>query len=206
MTKNHKITGQKISQKDKEIGALIDLFKRYGVTRYLEIGARQGNTFYDIMTSLPVGSLGVAVDLPGGTWGKTGTDVHLKNVCQKLNDMGYNVSYILGDSTDKEVIDEVEMLGAPFHAALIDGDHRYAGVKADWENYSPMVESLVAFHDIDGHGVVQSSDPSLAVEVPILWDELKVKYPHEEYIDRLDQPHRPMGIGVINLNPYMEKK
>lgn len=196
MTKYHKITGQKISQKDKEISRFIDLLKSSGVTSYLEIGARQGNTFYDVMTSLPIGSIGVAVDLPGGTWGKSGTDLHLKKVCDILTDMGYKIYMYLGDSTTEDIISSVNQ-HAPYDAALIDGDHRYAGVKADFDNYSPMINSIVAFHDIDGRGVVQSSNPNLAVEVPILWDELKEQYVYREFIDKEDEPHRPMGIGVI---------
>lgn len=198
LMKYHKITGQKISQKDKEIGGFIQSMTDRLTKSYLEIGARQGNTFYDVMTSLPKGSLGVAVDLPGGTWGKSGTQLHLTKVCDILRTMGYEIHMYLGDSTSPEIINAVKSHG-PYDAALIDGDHRYAGVKSDYDNYSPMVLTQIAFHDIDGHGVVQSSDPSLAVEVPILWEEIKKANPDScrEFIDKHDQPHRPMGIGIV---------
>ena len=198
--KKHKITGKKISQKDSELAGLINTIKENNCMSYLEIGAREGNTFYDVMTSLPKGSLGVAVDLPAGAWGRNGTEESLKLVCDKLTEMGYEIVMILGDSTTDDIINEVKKYGK-YDACLIDGDHRYSGVKKDWENYSVFVNNIVAFHDIDGMGVIKNNDPSLAVEVPILWDELKKEYAEKclEFIDKEDQPERKMGIGIILL-------
>jgi hypothetical protein len=196
--KNHKITGKKISQKDFELNGMIKTIVDNGCTSYLEIGAREGNTFYDVMTSLPKGSLGVAVDLPAGTWGKSGTEKSLEHVCNILREMGYQIYMILGDSTDPNIINEIEKHGK-YDACLIDGDHRLLGCTKDWMNYSPMVNKVVAFHDIDGHEVRQKSNPELIVEVPILWEKLKQENNHLEFIDRNDQPERPMGIGIILL-------
>lgn len=196
--KNHKITGKKISQKDYELNGMIKTIQQNNCKSYLEIGAREGNTFYDVMTSLPKGSLGVAVDLPAGTWGKSGTEKSLKLVCDELTKMGYIIHMILGDSTDSKIISEIEKYGK-YDACLIDGDHRILGVTKDWMNYSPMVNKIVAFHDIDGHGVQQKSNPDLIVEVPILWEKLKQEHKYVEFIDREDQADRPMGIGIILL-------
>ena len=194
--KLHKITGQKVSQKDKELAGLIKEIQDANCTKYLEIGARQGNTFYDVMMSLPKGSIGVCVDLPAGAWGKSGTEKYLAKVVEELKKEGYKIHMILGDSTDPKVIEKIKSFG-PYDAALIDGDHRYEGVKKDWENYMPIVNKIIAFHDIDGRGVVQKSNPDLIVEVPTLWDELKQKWLHKEFIDNEERPEAPMGIGVI---------
>lgn len=198
-TKNHKLTGKKISQKDYELNGMIKTIQENNCTSYLEIGAREGNTFYDVMTSLPKGSLGVAVDLPAGTWGKNGTEKSLKMVCDELTKMGYIIHMILGDSTDSKIISEIEKHGK-YDACLIDGDHREIGCSLDYNNYTPMVTKLVAFHDIDGHGVQQKSNPELIVEVPIVWEKIKSHYGVInciEFIDREDQKDRKMGIGIL---------
>ena len=61
--------------------------------------------------------------------------------------------FILGDSTDKDVIDEVKKFGE-FDAVFIDGNHSYEFVKKDYLNYSNVVKEggIVAFHDAFGNG------------------------------------------------------
>jgi hypothetical protein len=62
-------SGRPPSQIEAELSGFIGLLQERNVRRYLEIGARHGDTFHEVMRSLPVGSVGVAVDLPGGLWG-----------------------------------------------------------------------------------------------------------------------------------------
>jgi hypothetical protein len=54
---------------------------------------------------------------------------------------------------------------------FIDADHRYDGVRRDYELYSPLVRDggLIAFHDIRPN--VQDAE----TQVYRLWDELKAK-------------------------------
>lgn len=192
----------KIGQKEKEFTALINKVKENNCETYLEIGARHGGAFFEMVTkAFPKGSTVIAVDLPGGTWGTASSAESLKKCVAYLNDLGYNAHIILGDSTSQEVQDKInKILPEGIDFTFIDGDHRYPGVKLDYETYLPVTKKLVAFHDIDGEGVRQKSDPSLLVEVPKLWKELKelhkVCY---EFVDSEDQPHRPMGIGAIQL-------
>jgi hypothetical protein len=56
-----------------------------------------------------------------------------------------NVELVVADSTTYPA-DIVKNIGLVF----IDGDHSYAGVKADFENWFPwvMTGGLVAFHDV----------------------------------------------------------
>jgi hypothetical protein len=102
---------------------------------------------------------------------------------------GYNAHYVLGDSSNEEVIELISSLGE-FDAVLIDGDHRYHAVKQDYENYGDA--RIVAFHDIDGEGVKLREHE---IGVPQLWGELKDKHKSVEIIDPSDD--RPMGIGVL---------
>lgn len=183
-------SGYKASQDGREFFPFLDLLDAEGVSSYLEIGARHGDTFFDVMRRRPPGSLGVAVDLPGGSWGKRGTDSDLQAAATELRGDGYQIAVILGDSGGSELIKLVSSYG-PFDAALIDGDHRYEGVRRDWLNYGPLAR-LAAFHDIAGDGVVQRSSGE-AVEVPRLWRELKAEFRHVEFVAEGAQ----MGIGVL---------
>lgn len=84
---------------------------------------------------------------------------------------------------------------------FIDGDHSYAGVKADFELYSPLVRSggLVALHDIvsDHRTRYGRETGCYAGEVHQYWAELKQRYRCEEFIDDPDQDG--FGIGLVHI-------
>lgn len=71
-----------------------------------------------------------------------GIDIEAKNSNQ----------IIMGDSgllsTRRELEQRLE--GRLINLLFIDGDHLYNAVKLDWELYHPLVENLVAIHDING--------------------------------------------------------
>lgn len=181
-------SGREASQQPGELSALIDLFQYLGVTSYLEIGARHGDTFHTVMRSLPKGSRGVAVDLPDGPWGSCSSRESLFEAISDLGRYGYRVCEIIGDSASTAVREQVSDLG-PFDAVLIDADHRYEAVKADFEHYKAPITAL---HDIDGHGLVCGA---YEMGVPRFWAEIREQYPYREFIDPSDD--RPMGIGVV---------
>lgn len=183
-------SGRRASQNEFELRSFIDLLRARQVTRYLEIGARHGDTFFEIMMALPKGSKGVAVDLPGGMWGTDKSRKHLEAACADLRGRGYDARCIFGDSRAAG-IRQLVMVEGPYDAALIDGDHRYEGVKADWENYARYAP-LIAFHDIVGEGQAEKVHGN-PVEVPRLWAELKVEHEHVEFVDA----GSAMGIGCI---------
>ncbi|CAM5769781.1 class I SAM-dependent methyltransferase [Bosea minatitlanensis] len=183
-------SGRRASQHPDELAEFIALMQCEGVRSYLEIGARHGDTFHEVALNLHTPSVMAAVDLPGGNWGVRTSQSHLDRAAESCRDMGHNIALMLGDSRSKDVISMVEGYG-PFDAALIDGDHLYDGVKADWLNYGPMAH-IVAFHDIAGDGVLQKSS-KLPVEVPRLWNEIKGGFRHVEIV----APGSTMGIGVI---------
>jgi cephalosporin hydroxylase len=174
-----------------EVEAMIETFKNSGAKKYLEVGARYGDTFYEVMRALPKGSKGVCVDLPGNVWGTPGTEKYLDKACKRLTALGYDITMILGDSTDPGIIKLVKDQG-PFDAALLDGDHRYNGIKADFEAYAPMCK-VVALHDIVGTG--QRHDKNTYVEVPRFWEEIKTDV-CVEFVG----PGSAMGIGVKWMN------
>jgi predicted O-methyltransferase YrrM len=173
-----------------ELAWLIGLAKETGARSYLEVGARYGDTFYDVVRAMPENSLGVCVDLPGEAWGTKGSESSLASACKELVDMGYHIRQIMGDSRSPAVIRMVATAGS-YDLALIDGDHTYDGVKADWLNYQPFCK-VMCFHDIVGHG--QRHDANTYVEVPRFWAELEgAGYKTREVIAE----NSTMGIGAV---------
>lgn len=173
-----------------ELADFICLLVAHGVRRYLEIGARRGDTFDAIMRSLPVGAHGLAVDLPAGPWGAVDSRGLLGGTVAQLNHDGYHCDVVFGSSQSPRVIEQVGRLG-PFDAVLIDADHRYDAVAADWNNYRAHAR-IVAFHDIAGVGIVDRGS-GFAVEVPRLWGEVKALHRHHEIV----APGSIFGIGVV---------
>jgi len=167
----------------------VSLFRNHGVRRYLEIGSRDGDTFHHVMRHLARGSFGVAVDLPGGVWGRNSKE-NLLAAVDNINRSDRKAVAIFGDSQSQEIADEVGSHG-PFDAVLIDGDHTLDGVTADWLLYGSMAP-LVAFHDIAGDGI-RDKKSGLMVEVPRLWRDLIARHDHREFIANGSR----MGIGVI---------
>lgn len=185
------------SQKIKELDGMVETINLQNCKSYLEIGSRHGDTFYEVMKSLPKGSKGLAVDLPEGPWGQNKSAESLKKCIGALKSEGYNVDVIFGNSRDTNIIESVIKFSLTYDAILIDGDHRLKGSTADWNNYKPLANKLVIFHDIDGTGMAQKSKPKYTVEVPILWNELKTQYKHLEIIDKVENPNLNMGIGIL---------
>jgi hypothetical protein len=182
-------SGRNASQHPAELKAFLQLAA--GVQTYLEIGARDGDTLVEIGRVAAPGALLVAVDLPGGAWGRAKSKANLEQAQSYLLGLGLQVHVLFGDSQSPAIIDRVAQF-APFELGLIDGDHRYAGVAADAANYGPMCKKI-AFHDIVGHGIVEKRD-GLPVEVPLFWEEQKRKHSkYQEFIGK----GSTMGIGVL---------
>jgi predicted O-methyltransferase YrrM len=187
-------SGRRASQNEYELRSFIALLSERGVRRYLEIGARHGDSFHEIMLGLPVGSTGVAVDLPGGLWGTGKSRDHLKRAVADLNKRGYKCSHLFGDS-QTDATKRIIVGRGPYDAILIDGDHTLTGVTRDWLQYKSMAP-LIAFHDIVGTGQIEKVG-GRQVEVPILWDRLKAQHETVEFVDAGSK----MGIGVVCASP-----
>lgn len=84
---------------------------------------------------------------------------------------------------------EAQLDGRGLDVLHIDGDHTYAGVKADWEMYSPLVRTggAVFIHDI--------ANDRDAADVGRFWREELAHLPGACEI--VAEGPRPIGFGVI---------
>jgi cephalosporin hydroxylase len=172
-----------------ELQKFIAILKAENVRSYLEIGSKFGGSLWRIANALPTGSRIVAVDLPHGDQSFKVSLPPLQECISALVQKGYDARLIVGDSTDPAIIEEVRKL-APFDACFVDANHTVPYVRKDWANYGPMCR-LMAFHDI---GWIARPQPGKKpIEVPVVWNEIKRNYRHEEI--KLDP--RDNGIGVL---------
>jgi hypothetical protein len=83
---------------------------------------------------------------------------------------------------------------------LIDGDHSYEGVLADFRIYSSFVrhDGLIALHDIAGDETVTRERLGYSFGVSRLWSEVRERYEHWEFVDEENLKQRwGGGFGVI---------
>jgi len=158
----------------------------------LEIGTFRGGTlFVHSRLASPDATL-VSIDLPGSLFGRVWRWAHTP-IFNRFTKSGQTLHLLRADSHRKQTRSLVSKLfdGRQIDLLFIDGDHSYAGVRADFEMYSPLVRSggMIAFHDI-----ANQPPPS---EVARLWNEVKPNYRHREILHRTTAD--AMGIGVLEL-------
>jgi methyltransferase family protein len=184
-TNKHDIRPINGNQDEAELCQFLDLVVRLKVRSYLEIGSRNGDSFYAVMKAIGPGGRGLALDIPEGYAARK----NLLQTMQHIRDAG-SVAEVMFGSSRTPYVRQVVALAMPFDLLLIDADHRYEGVKADWDDYSGFAP-VVAIHDIaapDGW----MSDGHLN-EVPRFWNEIKVGRKYEEIINEGSK----MGYGII---------
>ena len=83
------------------------------------------------------------------------------------------------------------MDGRKLDFLFIDGDHRYEGVRRDFEMYGPLVRrgGIIAFH------AIVPGPPENVGGVPRFWREIKNRYKYLEIVKDWNQGG--YGIGVI---------
>ncbi len=179
-------------QDEAEITAFCNLLAVEGVTSYLEIGAKWGGSLYRVATALPKGSRIVSIDMPGGTKRFKETQASLLACHAELQRLGYDTHALWGNSTDPSIIAQAAKLG-PFDAILIDGDHRMAGVSADYANYGPMSQRI-AFHDIAWRRAPEWNEGT-RIDVTDFWEAAKVGHKSVEF--KFCPTRKNNGIGVL---------
>jgi predicted O-methyltransferase YrrM len=158
----------------------------------LEIGTNNGGTLF-LWTQLadPNATI-VSIDLPGGTYGG-GYDAWRKTFYKSFARERQILHLLRADSHDPATFEALRRTigDLPIDFLFIDGDHRYAGVKQDFEVFAPLVRpgGIVAFHDILAHSV------EARCEVDRFWEEVKSGFENAELIEDAGQGWA--GIGVL---------
>lgn len=183
------------SQHQAEITCLVERVQSIHPAVIVEIGTRDGGTLCIWSQCSPRLELLVSIDLPGGIHGG-GYPVQRARFYRLFtaNHPKCQLNLLRQDSqTESTRARLVELLhGRPIDFLFIDGDHRYAGVKKDYELYANLVHpgGLIAFHDIRPNAEQDS------IEVYKLWDEIKRTEKHTEEI--VHEPYTGrFGIGLL---------
>ena len=163
----------KIAQHGAEIVPFCEVIKEEAPTNFLEVGTKWGGTFF--LWCQFCDGLKISVDLPGAGWGGKrikGSRVEVRE--DRLHSFADDVHVLNMDSHSEETVDAAKkILGRKKLGFLfIDGDHTYAGVKQDYEMFSPLVRKggIIGFHDM----AKKAKHVRAGVEVSKLWDEIDV--------------------------------
>jgi predicted O-methyltransferase YrrM len=181
-----------VLQHEEELREFLKLIRGEQISSYLEIGSKFGGSLWQVAQVMQPRSRIVAVDIRRGHRKWRESEPSLEACIAKLNEMGHDARVLWGDSTDKEIVHEVQLNG-PYDLVLIDANHTLPFVTKDWENYGPMV-SIVAFHDIAWKRP-DDFDGYSRIDVPMLWFDLRTRYRSSEIT--LDPSGQDNGIGVL---------
>jgi len=184
------------TQKITEFISLLTLLKRRKLKTIVEIGTAQGGTLYTWCKIADSDAVIISIDLPGGPFGG-GYTLNDTKKFRKYKRKNQQLYFLRKDShTYKTRNALIEILdGRKIDLLFIDGDHRYKGVKKDFQLYSPLVKQngLIIFHDILYHPKVPEC------KVNKFWNEIKRKFKNAAFIDKEDDRGWGQwgGIGVI---------
>lgn len=179
-----------ILQEPWEFEKLVEVYKAHAPKKVLEIGSFYGGTLW-YWATYTMGLVRLtSVDYPIGP--ADGRYEEMKAARDRWPEWTGNKTWvkefddIKGDSHDPVIIEQVKRLypDNDIDFLFIDGDHSYNGVKADYENFAPLVRpgGLIVLHDVYG-----------LPEVNQFWKELKQT---ERTQTIIGQPGG-WGIGII---------
>jgi predicted O-methyltransferase YrrM len=159
----------------------------------VEIGTCHGGTLYMWCQAATPDALIVSIDLPEGEYGG-GYPPERIPLYESFAQPGQRLKLLRGDSHTRETLEQLETVlgGQKVDFLFIDGDHRYEGVRADFDSYSRLVRpgGIIALHDI----LERPAQPDL--EVHRFWSELRQQYSTVEFIERAPD-QRKIGLGLV---------
>lgn len=176
-------------QKPGELAVLLELVGP--ASTVVEVGCDRGGTLWAFGQT---GARVLGVTLQGG-WFGSGAPLY-----------GHGATVVMGDSHDPDTLRTLrfhlrrELACGGVDLVLIDADHRYQAVLADFNTFAPLVRpgGVVALHDVchhepvqvPGHGVVE-------VGVERLWRELRAHFPNTREV--VHEPTTWGGLGLVTM-------
>ncbi len=177
-------------QNRMEILGLLGLLEARQPQTVLEVGTSKGGTLYLFSQVADPAARLVTVDL----------EHRMPALLESFARGEQSVELIQADSTAPETVARIRALfpdGVDF--MFLDGDHSYEGIRKDFELYRELARpgGLIAFHDIvpDNHTRFGVRTGGFAGGVHQLWQELRDRYRHQEFVAHPEQDGR--GIGVL---------
>ena len=183
-------------QKIAELSPLVALLKRRKLSTVVELGTARGGTLWLWCRLAEPDATLISIDLPGGDFGG-GSSAKDARTLRTYARRRQSLHFLRRDSHTLETRDAVvsHLAGRPVDFLFIDGDHRYSGVKRDFELYGPLVRNrgIIAFHDILFHPKMRRC------KVDRFWKQVRRRFRHREFIDPDDDRGwgRWGGIGVL---------
>jgi predicted O-methyltransferase YrrM len=177
----------------EEFVRLLEIVRELQPRRLVEIGTAAGGTLFLFTRVAAPDAVLVTVDLPrGGPFGG-GYPRSSIPLLRSFARPGQRIELVRRDSQLAETAREVSRrAGGPVDFLFLDGDHRYDGVRRDYELYEPLVRpgGLVALHD------VADAPLDLVGDVPRFWRELASSGLDTEEIVT-GAPGGGYGIGLV---------
>lgn len=171
-----------LQQDEDEWEDFIEFLKSINIQNALEIGTHGGGTFYTICQIANENANLISLDKEIIPYLNLDCKTKAFNMFKKYNQ---KIHIIINDSHSVESLSKVEEIlqNNKLDYLFIDGDNTYAGVKNDFEMYSPLVKDgeIVVFHDI------------MYVDIYDFLEEIKINYKYLEFL----KSTRRNGICVI---------
>ena len=178
-------------QKPSELTDFLNFIQGKKMDIVMELGSAKGGVFYALCQLASDKATMISLDLPGGPYGiLVAPEDEQFQTFIKLTQTLHRIKKDSHKPSTKTTLLKI-LKGRKLDLLFIDGDHTYAGVKKDWEMYSPLVRKggIIALHDINFH------PRDVSVQVSKLWREIKPNFKVVEFIDPVDPTWG--GIGVL---------